>query len=264
MIDFEAFDAAPVCHGSEWRISDEQKLSLIVGILLLGNRLHAENVIATNGSIPASSQALIEEIVTFLSPQTTTQRYHRDGLIFQMISWVAAIINAAPRTLLRAPHVRPADKGLDGFMLDAPIQPGMPWHATVCEDKATENPRSTIRDKVWPEFREFETRRRDGEITAEVCALITNVSHEERQVIIQEVADSPLHYRVSVTVSESGTYSPLFGGYDDAVVGEDCSRRRGETLLVHPEVRAWMDGFCGLVVQQLRRSLLTEPQSDAI
>jgi hypothetical protein len=176
MLDLTICDCRPLCHGHRWAIRDERRLALVVAALLLGDHARAEILVhGIRRRIPAPvHDRALEATITELTvdPSRPPSRYNRDGLVFQMISWVAATHAVAGRaTLVRAPHVRPADKGMDGFLLEPPDDTRPVWRATVCEDKATEHPRKTVREKVWPEFEEYEERVRDTQINADAGAL---------------------------------------------------------------------------------------------
>ena len=49
-----------------------------------------------------------------------------------------------------------ADKGFDGLQLLLDNENQVVAAAVIFEDKATSNPRATIRDRVWPEFSTIE------------------------------------------------------------------------------------------------------------
>jgi hypothetical protein len=173
-----------------------------------------------------------------------------------VISWIAAKTASSGATLIRAPHIRAADKGLDGLLIERGEGEAPLWRAVVCEDKATENPRSTVREKVWPEFEEFESGRRDSEINADACALAATLpSIEDRLRLLDDIQYVPLHYRVCVTVEAEAPSDSLFRGYDEVVAGDDCDRRRAEIMPLNPPLRPWMDHFCTIVSDELRRTL---------
>ena len=81
-----------------------------------------------------------------------TRIEHRDGLLFQHVSWVAAFMRL-PNAKATPPHVRQADKGFDGVLVEVnPAQAGLS-RIVLCEDKASVNPRSLVTGSVWPEIR---------------------------------------------------------------------------------------------------------------
>jgi hypothetical protein len=186
------------------------------------------------------------------------RRVHRDGLVFQAISWVAARQLAPGDALMRAPHVRPADKGIDGVLIERPCAARPVWRLVVSEDKATDYPRDTVRDEVWPEIVAFERGDRDREITSEASALAGALSDPaEVDALLGHVLWSEhRQYRVSVAVGAehepNAGADQLFKGFETHAPGDDCSRRRGEVLLVGGALRPWMDCFCAQVADALR------------
>jgi hypothetical protein len=80
----------------------------------------------------------------------------RDGLLFQHVSWVAATIQF-PGAAACPPHVRKADKGFDGLLIEIDPQTAGISRLVLCEDKASVNPRSLVTGKIWPEREGVET-----------------------------------------------------------------------------------------------------------
>jgi hypothetical protein len=124
----------------------------------------------------------------------------------------------------------------------------------IFEDKATDNPRATIRDDVWPEFEEYESGGDANVLVAEVTGLL-----EKRQgidvddVVRRVIWKDARHFRVSITVGDTHRTDSgrgrLFKDYDAKVPG-DVKRRRGETFYVN-DLRVWMDSIAGKVLSHL-------------
>jgi hypothetical protein len=71
-----------------------------------------------------------------------------------------------------------AHKGFDGLQLEIDTSNGFVTAAVIFEDKATDNPRDTIRDEVWPDFKLLEAGERENVLSADVSALlITRPGH---------------------------------------------------------------------------------------
>ena len=67
--------------------------------------------------------------------------------MFQVISWIAA--HRADRlALIRSPHMRHADKGVDGLMVE--FNDTKIARVVISEEKGTGNARTMVRDRVWP------------------------------------------------------------------------------------------------------------------
>ena len=253
-IRIEAIEVSPTCEGAVWRVEDEGHLAALVARILVGHYLHVQMVCTGSDAPPVSpSDEVIDAAIAKLRVSTDPLRMHRDGWVFQMISWIAAV-SSEKAALIRAPQPRAADKGFDGLILhlgDSPEE----IRAIICEDKATERPRRTIRDEVWPEIARIETGSRDAELMSEVSSLLHQVHDTAKvvEIIGQIYWAGKRRYRVSVTADSGHSSSTelyrLFKGYDSCVAGA-VHRRRGETLPLS-DLRAWMESFALKVIAVL-------------
>src|SRR3546814_15708703 len=66
---------------------------------------------------PATTADHIAGATKFLTVEAGKDPWHRDGWLFQTISWIAAHQNARG-AITRAPHALKAHKGLDGMQLE--------------------------------------------------------------------------------------------------------------------------------------------------
>jgi hypothetical protein len=166
------FAVGDLCSGSSWQVDDLQLLASQVAAVAVGQSRHIERVLAGARLGPAPTRASAAVGAIAMLTVVGDDPSHRDGWIFQVISWIAAH-RAAPGGLIRAPHMQLAHKGFDGLQLELSNDDGnLVTAAIIFEDKATANPRDTIRDEVWPEFADLETGARDNLLTAEVIALL--------------------------------------------------------------------------------------------
>ena len=264
-LEIQCADQPDLCRGHIWAVRDEKLLARMVGALLLGEHVHGADLrsrLLTGPPLQARTPT-IDRVIDWLTvppgEQWNWKRWHRDGLVFQLISWIAAHMVAQPGTLVRMPHPLPADKGLDGLLLEPP-ENGRPfWVAVVCEDKATETPRRVVRDEVWPDFAGFVNGERDNEVRADAGALVERLpSKEEKERVLQDILwRQELRFRVCVAVDADCDCEPelnvLFAGYNGVVPGPDITRRRGETLHIDEGLRAWMDRFSTMVIAELRQ-----------
>ncbi|QPB24436.1 hypothetical protein [Rhizobium sp. 007] len=70
--------------------------------------------------------------------QKDVSRYHRDGFLFECISWIVARQSSSSRTFMKDPHIAATTQGLDGLAIEMdPTEPVMVG-ATIFEDKCTE------------------------------------------------------------------------------------------------------------------------------
>lgn len=190
-----------------------------------------------------------------VSGEHDPRRWHRDGWVFQMLSWIAAQQSAKSKTLMKAPQPRTADKGLDGLIIRLPTSDELAF-LVIGEDKATTDPRATITQKVWPELDLFESGARDAEVTSDVEALLSQISDDdERARLVSTVLwETPWRYRIAITIpavsDNKAGRALLFDQYEAHVCGETCERRGAETYMVS-SLRQWMDSFCENIIARL-------------
>lgn len=250
-----AFDDSPTCRGWTWVVNDSKALAKIVAHLLMGQYLHAESLLAGRPTrrVAALQGAYLRVLRDLERPKDVS---HRDGWLFQMISWVAAR-KADPALLARAPQPRAADKGFDGILVRRSAAGNRPLCVIICEDKATKQPRKVIRTEVWPSIRGLESGTRDNELLSELTTILsTAMPRTEAEDAVQRIIwKNARRYRVSVTVapgrSDVERRKALFKGYRSAAKGK-CIRRGGE-MLVLDELRNWMNRFANEVAHELRQ-----------
>ena len=132
----------PECDFSEWSINRKNRAKLVEVVAYLYLR-QEENAMRVIGALEprrrVSKGKVAQNVVRKLTAphaddvelfrngtdkekesaknRIRTSRLHRDGLLFQHVSWVAARM-AIPNGYMTAPHVRQADKGFDGFIVE--------------------------------------------------------------------------------------------------------------------------------------------------
>ena len=140
----------------------------------------------------------------------------------------------------------------------------------ISEEKATVNPRATIRDQVWREFEDLETGRRDNLLVAKVSLLLEtrpdlNTDWAVQQILWQQTRA----FRVAITVDDNHSHARgrnrLFEGYSRVVSG-GVSRRRAETLHL-TDLRFWMKQIAKKATESSRevgRSKCLTPSTAAL
>jgi hypothetical protein len=235
-------------------VDDVDRLAAQVAAVAVGQSRHVERVIAGAQLGPPATQASTLTGAVALLTVVGGDPSHRDGWIFQVMSWLAAH-KAVPGGLIRAPHMQLAHKGFDGLQLELDGDARTVSAAVIFEDKATSNPRDTIRDEVWPEFSDLEIGARDHLLTAEVIALLQTRPGVDPDAAIQNVIWKAVRsYRVSITVGAThGTDAGrrrLFRGYDTVAAG-DLGRRRGNVLELQ-QLRVWMQQLADSAIRSAR------------
>ena len=245
-----------VCTGYTWRIENEAELARLVGRLMLGQYRHVMKILAGTGSTPPiGTDAMVASVLQRLHVADGTNPWHRDGLLFQHISWIAATRAASSDAVLCPPHLIPAHKGFDGVQVE--VERGAESLAAIIifEDKATDSPRKTLREDVWPEISAVERGDRDVELMQVATSLLETRSDIDVDAAIANIVWGRVRrYRVSVTVGEAHGDADgrerLFTGFDAAAPGDDIGRRRGETYLLS-DLRTWMASFAQAVADSL-------------
>lgn len=241
-ISFKPIEEKDSWFGAAWSVDDEDELASIIARVAIGQSRVAERILkATSSShvnYPKSGYDAARQLLTVKSGE---KPYHRDGWVFQVISWVAAH-QSYKNAYIRAPQMIKADKGLDGFLIENDSK-GIS-KAVILEDKATENPRNKIKNSVLPEFETFEKGERDNELIASVVSLLERSGCADPDSVVAEILwDEKRAYRIAVTVGDSHSTQTglrsLFKDYDVSVVG-DRSKRRGD-ILHQNSFRNWID-----------------------
>ncbi len=241
--------------GSSWVVESEDRLALLVAKVALGQSRHVAKILKETGCadfVPRKT-ALVgaREILTLASG---TKPYHRDGWLFQVISWVAAH-RQSPGDLIRAPQMIKADKGFDGIHVRLVKTKDHVATVILCEEKATKNPRGKIVSEVWPDFESLETGGRDNELVAVVADLLAaNGLGDEADAIVADILwQEARAYRVSITALDDNCtpdgLKQLFEGYEEKVSG-DVARRRAEVLRLD-DVRGWLNGLADKALKVL-------------
>jgi hypothetical protein len=256
-ITLTPFTVDPLCSGACWTVADEGILATQIAAVALGQSRHVERVLAGAQVGLAPTQASAKAGAVAILTPVGADPSHRDGWMFQVMSWLAAH-RATPGGVIRAPHMILAHKGFDGLQLELGADHAVAA-AIIFEDKATTNPRDTIRDDVWPDFENLETGARDNVLAAEVVALLRTVPGVDPDRAIQNVIWNSLrHYRVSITVRDTHAdhagRQRLFRGYDTTCAGP-LQRRRAGTFEV-ADLRVWMAALAQRAIQAIQRTVV--------
>jgi hypothetical protein len=240
--------------GYRWEVRDDQRLVELVAKLLAGRSAHVARILRSaptvDPRISASTRARWITVLRSAQPGTPAV-YHRDGLLFQLISWIAAFRTYATTARIRPPQVILAHKGVDNLVLAAEGSPATsPLRIVVCEDKASENPRSTIRDDVWPALVEYETGARDHELIAEITMMLSDLNGDNLDSILDALFATPKCYRVCLALDSDPTPT-LFSDYELTISGADATRRRGEYLRTPRPLREWTQQLAERIADHL-------------
>lgn len=229
----------PAWSGSSWKVVNEDDLAKLIARVALGQSRYAERILKETGFAgPKAKESTLAGAIRLLTVSNPDEPYHRDGWIFQVISWVAAHMQDAT-SLIREPHMIHAHKGFDGIHVMLNPETELVDHVRICEEKATENARTTITSKVWPELKGLERAERDHQLLSELIGILRlhpgiDIDNAIEQIVWKDARS----YRVSITTEVGEDPTMTFRGYPEVVDGK-ISRRRAEALQVK-DVRKWM------------------------
>lgn len=252
-------DHGALCHGWAWTIDDEDVLAERVARIVLGQYRHVAKILTGVGVPgPAANADQANAAIKQLTVAQGEDPWHRDGWLFQAISWIAAHQQPSA-SLTRMPHIRKAEKGFDGMQLELNEAGTAVVAVVVFEDKATDNARNTIRDDVWPGIVALETGERLNELSQEVSGMLdaraaADPTFDLDTAIANTIWHDARRYRVSITIGDthnnSDARAKLFKGFDASAPG-DATRRRADTIYL-PEMRNWMANFAARVIVKIK------------
>jgi len=237
--------------GYLWTISDEEELARLVAKVYVGHERHVEKILRQ--LTPADAKAPSDGALESAKKRLGGSADHRDGLLFQTISWIVAHKEAGAGSVIRIPHLIPAHKGFDGLQIDIVGKETL-TALVIFEDKATTKSRDTIRDDVWPSFRALEAGERENELMQETTALLDRAENVDRDKIIENIVWEQIRrYRLSITGesahSKKDRFKSLVEGFEKVAPGEAEKRTAG--VLCFDDLRAWMDKFAKRVAKAI-------------
>ncbi|ACB97310.1 hypothetical protein [Beijerinckia indica] len=252
-------DHGELCHGWTWNINDEDMLAERVARIVLGQYRHVAKILSGAGVPgPVANTEQANAAIKQLTLAEGDDPWHRDGWLFQAISWIAAHQQPSA-SLTRMPHIRKADKGFDGIQLELNEAGTAVIAVVVFEDKATDKARDTIRDDVWPGIVALEKGERLNELSQEVSGMLDARAAADPEFDLDTaIANTLWHnarrYRVSITIgnthNNADARAKLFKGFDNSAPGP-ASRRRADTIYL-PEMRNWMASFAACVILKIK------------
>lgn len=240
-IKISPFNVGDICDGASWVVLDIDELAAQIAMVAAGQADQLEEILKSAGvPVVEASNAARNEAIRLLTVEEGDP-FHRDGWIFQVMSWIAAQQNA-DSSIIRTPHMIKALKGFDG--LQVVIDNDDVANVIIFEDKATVNSRKTIKEDVWPDFLAIEAGENENVLVSEITTLLRIGGYKNAMAIAKKVIwEKSRIFKASITISAKHSTdigrSRLFKGYQDQVKG-DKLRRRGDTFLIE-NLRGWME-----------------------
>ncbi len=254
------------CTGDRWVAQDESQLARLVAVIAMGQAAYAARIL--RDALPAhpafTDDDLRREARIALTvqeppgrPRTGYPRWHRDGFVFEGISWIAARQTHGENVLLKDPHVSATSQGVDGLMIKLADDKSRIVMTTIFEDKCTENPRGSFVDKVMPAFLDRHRNKRSAELVAAASVLLRMAGIDDAiaaQLAAAVMERSQRCYRAAFALTtESDSREErqkLFSGFD-ALDGISADQRIGASLIVDEGLRDWFDRLASQAVVYL-------------
>lgn len=244
----------PHCLGADWTVTDANALAEVCAQIMIGRALHAARILDGTrpaGTPPIISQALKDKLRAELHPTSEPKIWHRDGLLFEIISWVAARLSATPNEAISDPHLKATNQGTDCVKVTIDPATRTLTRATVYEYKCTTNWRKLFAGDVLDAFAEYVSGERDHQLAQAAITLLIGLglTDDERDAAYDQlVRTRPLAFQASLTVAPSTFSAPqrlaLFAGYDG--IAGNIADRGGNTMPLD-DVRIWFSAFATLV-----------------
>lgn len=259
------------CIGSRWSVQDIDQLTKLIAIILMGQATYATHIIKE--LVPAQPAFTYEDLKIEATIKLTVQdkkqtprigypRWQRDGLIFEVISWIAARQVCGASAYLKDPHISSTSQGIDGLMIELTTDGKEICRSTIFEDKCTDNPRNMFTQNVIPGFLDRHSNKRSAELIAAAASLIKLSGIDDIAAIhaSQKILDRNTRcYRAAFSLpsefDSDDERKKLFKGYE-AIQDITANQRIGASLIVNGKMRGWFDDLAKGVIEYI--AALTE------
>lgn len=248
-----------------WFVNNRQELIKQIIKVALGHAEHLVDIIRgldENEDIP-SHQQCIDDLVNQLSLKGKKDpiTYHRDGFLFEIISWIAAVQTYSNDCLFKTPHLRSTEQGQDGIILDVDRDQKIVRRVVICEDKCSERPKKIFNDKVIPLFQEYCKNKRLSELISISTTLLKQIPSSGRDAtrMANDLFNAPdrRNYRASLVIPSlmeniSAESTKVFEKYSS--IGNVCkSQIHGEIFQIEDstEIRTWFDDLANEIINHL-------------
>lgn len=253
-IQITPLDHGTLCHGHSWSVNDKDALAYQIAQIAVGKSKHVQRILS--GVLPSNFSTSVNaksNAIKMLTVEEDSDPWHRDGWMFQAMSWIAAH-KKTPGGIIRAPHMILAHKGFDGLQLILNEGRTKVISAIIFEDKATNRPRATIQNQVWPDFVKLDSGDRENVLASDVSSMLEGITGIDPDEAINKILwKRARKYRLSITVKERhlniSARKRLFKGYNLSATGT-LSRRQAETIFI-PNLRAWMQDLADRAINQI-------------
>lgn len=254
--------------GLSWEVTDLNELAKLIAVVAVGQSAHAARILEQlEPNRPAFSDSFMDadacEQLTIKSGLSAkgemAARAHRDGFLFECISWIITRQGANGRTFLKDPHTSPTSQGLDGLVIELDFKTQTIKAVTICEDKCTANPSKLFSSQVMKTFREHHGRKmRSRELLTTAVDLIKTGFPDQTAATRAAAKVSDLScriYRAALTVDSSintaSQRASLFKGYS-SLAGITQGQRIGATFMITDDLRDWFQQLADAVITEIK------------
>jgi hypothetical protein len=242
-----------LCQGTVWLVNDRAALVTSLAKLLIGRTDQALQII--DGGTPTASTirpALLAELRRRLRLRKGQKPWHRDALLFELMTWVVASTTASGGHAVSSPHLKSTFQGTDGIRIDVEPEPSVELDAHIYESKCTKNPKSKFDNEIIEAFKEYLSGSYDDEITQKVLALLQLITSDgDRIAALLDDFEIERRYHLHACLTIEGGIplrSALFAKYGDLSI--EVARRNGHTF-DSPKVRAWFAALARDVLKEI-------------
>ncbi|MEJ5963476.1 hypothetical protein [Pedobacter immunditicola] len=254
------------CVGNRWVINDEDSLAALVALITKAQAIHAQNILTGIKSDPIIFDAGLNEeikqsaIDALTIPKDTrgreirgTAKWHRDGIIFEAISWIVAR-KEHPNALMRDPHISPTTQGLDGLMIELSKDNETVLSTVIFEDKCVENPPKTFRYDTLPALLRFHVNNRKVLESASTIIQAAVPLAKRPAIAAKSISLAIRGYRASFPIPPSmdnaSGRTNIFERYEK-LNGISKERRIGGMLIASEDIRNWFEQFANKVIEKM-------------
>lgn len=248
--------AVPQCGGKQWFVSDLDALAHLAALVLLGRAQHAARILEGAQRDSLSTNARLKaRLREDLFPSENVDPWHRDGLLFEIICWLAARMSASPGEVISDPHLKSTQQGADTIKVAFDETERLLVRATVYEYKCTDRARRLFKREVLPAFQEYMTGIRDDQLAQTAIGLLERfdlTDQEHLEVYEKLINERPLAFQAALTVKPEAfaVYKcvKLFKNYEDIPV--TIENRFGNTFPLE-NIREWFDIFAAAIWEKV-------------
>ncbi|MDD4519672.1 MAG: hypothetical protein PHI50_02150 [Alphaproteobacteria bacterium] len=245
-IKIENFEHAE-CIGIRWVIDNENidDIAFIISEIIIGQIKHAREIINNTATNPSEEENYI--IDAAIDTLRTQKIDHRDGFLFEAISWIFHISVNSPQSFIKPPHLDATDHGVDGLIVSLDEPEKSITIIKISESKCTDNARNLFRSNVIPKFKDYHT---SGKRNMELRSALAEFLSDKDTKLIKDVTDlSKRSYFVATTINNTQNLNKLFEGYSEI----KDKHNEGAVFCPDKDLRSWFQELAEKCIVHLNK-----------